>query len=199
MTDFRYHGRGPYHFHISPGECVCLSGESGAGKTLLLRALADLDPAQGDVSLHQIPRTTIPAPQWRRRVGFLAAESQWWRDAVGEHFSSEPAEAALQALGFSREALNWQVARLSTGERQRLGLLRLLVGAPEVLLLDEPSANLDARNREQIETLLRDYQHQHQAMLLWVSHDQEQIRRVGQRHLHLEADGTLRAEEINGC
>ena len=58
---------------LSAGECVAVQGPSGAGKTLLLRAIADLDPNQGAVTLDDRDRSTIAAPLWRRLVGYVPA------------------------------------------------------------------------------------------------------------------------------
>jgi ABC-type multidrug transport system ATPase subunit len=78
------------------------------------------------------------------------------------------------------------VAELSTGERQRLALLRLLTNQPRALLLDEPTASLDPESTVAMERLISDYRQQHQAAVLWVSHQPEQIKRVCVRHLRLE-------------
>lgn len=110
---------------IAPGETVAIQGPSGAGKTLLLRAIADLDPHTSKVSLDGNPGETIPAREWRRQVGLLPAESQWWHDRVGPHFERTD-DSFLEPLGFGRDVLDWSVTRLSMGERQRLGLARLL-------------------------------------------------------------------------
>lgn len=80
--------------------------------------------------------------------------------------------------------------RASTGERQRLALLRLLSNRPEALLLDEPTAALDPKNVAAVETLVADYRREHQVPVLWVSHDPEQIARVANRHFRVE-DGRL--------
>ncbi len=202
MREFRVQGlhywqNGPVDFSLRAGECVGLSGPSGSGKTLLLRALADLDPHEGAVSLDNNACADMPATRWRRRVALLPAESAWWRDHVGEHFPGGLPEN-LDWLGFGPEVLNWQVSRLSSGERQRLALLRLLGHEPEVLLLDEPTANLDGENALRVEALLTDYVNKHNAAMLWVSHDPAQIKRVTQRHLRLEKNGikVLSKEEV---
>ncbi len=161
---------------LPPGRCVGLTGPSGAGKTLLLRALADLDPHEGQMFLDGVAAEEVEVNLWRRQVGLLPAESAWWHDVVGDHFSNID-EPSLAALGFTPEVLDWQIAKLSSGERQRLALLRLLVQRPKVLLLDEPTANLDAENTRRTEALLMDYARDHQAAILWVSHDLAQLRR----------------------
>ena len=146
----------PTSFRLDAGECVAVQGPSGAGKSLLLRAVADLDPSTGDVRLDGITREDMSAPEWRRRVTYVPAESGWWADHVGAHFAvPERAVPRREALGRPGGALDWPVARLSTGERQRLALVRALAHGPRVLLLDEPTGALDLEATERVETLLR--------------------------------------------
>src|SRR5882724_13325261 len=76
----------PASFSLSAGEALAVRGPSGAGKTLLLRAVADLDPNEGLVTLDGRDRSTIPGPEWRRLVGYVPAEPGWWAETVGEHF-----------------------------------------------------------------------------------------------------------------
>ena len=171
----------PIELEIAAGSLVMLSGASGAGKSLLLRALADLDPHSGEVYLGTEPRSQMPASSWRRRVALLPAESSWWAETVGDHFPQNCHELTpwFERLGWSLAVLQWAVARLSTGERQRLALLRALASQPEALLLDEPTAHLDAANGSQVEALIADYRQRHQTAVLWVSHDAKQRHRLG--------------------
>lgn len=178
---------GPVDLTVHAGECVCVSGPSGAGKSLLLRAVADLDPHEGRVFLDGVACMDLPAPQWRRRVGLLPAESAWWAERVGDHFADGMDSEPLQRLGFDQKVMNWSVARASTGERQRLALLRLLANQPRALLLDEPTAALDPKNVKAVEALVAEYRARHDAPVIWVSHDPEQIARVAQRHFRIVA------------
>ncbi len=185
--------RGPYDFTVRSGECLGLEGASGAGKTLLLRAIADLDPHEGSVLLGDLDCREISGPAWRTKVGLLPAESHWWHDRVGEHFRElDPDDLErLRLLGFDRSVLSWQVSRLSTGEKQRLALVRLLQNQPEALLLDEPTGNLHSSNVAQVEQVLQQYRLGRAVPLLWVSHDPEQLGRVAARVMHMHRDGSL--------
>ena len=190
IQDLHRSGINPFSLDLYDGECIAISGPSGAGKTLLLRAIAELDPNQGSVFLGQKNRDAFPAPEWRRRVGYLASESGWWADGVGAHFSShERAEALLPELGIPSDALGWQVSRLSTGERQRLALARLLLGAPAVMLLDEPTSGLDPDFGAMVEEFLSQRLAAGTSLLL-VTHAAEQAGRLAHRRLSMKA-GTV--------
>jgi putative ABC transport system ATP-binding protein len=200
VIDVRPHGRGPYSLHIAPGECVSLRGPSGSGKSLLLRAIADLDPHEGQVLLDTIPSSSIVAPQWRKQVALLPAESQWWFDEVGAHFPANYCTEDcpwFEPLGFTVDTLQWQVSRLSSGEKQRLALARALTNRPRVLLLDEPTASLDPDTIAAVEQLIAAYRRDTGAAVLWVSHDAQQAARVGDRQLQLTAHGIENSHDNN--
>jgi putative ABC transport system ATP-binding protein len=192
VKDLSWRGLPQLSFSLQPGELVCLSGPSGSGKTQLLRALVDLDPNQGSLTLQGVARESLPPPQWRRRVALLPAESRWWAPTVAEHFTKLD-ERQLGRLGFERDAGGWRIERLSSGEKQRLALLRLLANQPEVLLLDEPTANLDAANSQRVEKMIRGYLEATGASCLWVSHDQQQLERLCDRRMTMTAEGRLEA------
>ena len=179
-------GLGPVSFTLAAGECLALRGPSGAGKSLLLRALADLDPNEGALALEGRSREAMSAPEWRRLVTYLAAEPGWWADEVGEHFADwDPAAELAADLGLPADCRGWPVARLSTGERQRLALIRALVQSPKVLLLDEPTSGLDAEAGDAVERLIG----RHLAAgggAIWVTHDAAQAARVARKALYLE-------------
>ena len=178
-----------FDLEVAPGEVVAVSGASGSGKSRLLRAVADLDPRGGRVSLGNEPADSMPAHAWRRRVMLVPAESQWWHDSVDAHFDGEPFDD-LEALGLPRDALRWSVGRLSSGEKQRLALIRALARDPDALLLDEPSANLDDDSVERVEAWLLERIRGRGLPTLWVAHDRAQIERVADRHLKIR-DGRL--------
>lgn len=188
-------GIGPIDLAVAPGECVALTGPSGSGKTRLLRAVADLDPHEGRVRLDGVDSAALPAPDWRRRVGLLRPESRWWRETVGEHLPPHHAEW-LERLGFGPAVLAEPVARLSSGELQRLALVRLLSNHPQALLLDEPTAHLDPETTAAVERLVRDYRKEAEVAVLWVTHDAAQAARVASRRLRLRA-GALSAGDAS--
>ncbi|MFT7593507.1 MAG: ABC-type iron transport system FetAB ATPase subunit [Paracoccaceae bacterium] len=182
---------GPVDLEVADGDCLAITGPSGTGKSVLLRAIADLDPNEGTVSCASCARDAVTGPDWRGRVALLPAESGWWGDAVAGHFRDpEGQRDLLDQVGMPSEAMGWDVARLSTGERHRLALMRALERVPEVLLLDEPTTMLDSGTTLLVEAMLRARMAQGLSILM-VTHEAEQPVRMGARALWLEG-GQLR-------
>ena len=179
---------GPFTFDVHAGECVAIQGPSGAGKSVLLRMLADLDPHDGDALLDGRPAAAMPAPDWRSAVVYQAAEPAWWEAAGRAHFTAGDEDfigGMLAALGLPAKLLDTEIERLSTGERQRLALVRSLARRPRVLLLDEPTAALDPDGVARVEALLRDCLARGMAILI-VTHAAEQARRLAHRTFRIE-------------
>ena len=171
----------PINLSIAEGECVGISGDSGCGKTRLLRAIVDMDEHEGDVFLEDKTMLEYSGHAWRKNVCLVPAESQWWFDTVGEHFPEKVFDefaSLFNRLGFERDVLSWQPARCSSGEKQRLAIIRALINKPRALLLDEPTANLDAENSRKVESLVSAYLKDNNAMAIWVSHNHAQLKRV---------------------
>ncbi|HEY0212115.1 MAG TPA: ATP-binding cassette domain-containing protein [Paenirhodobacter sp.] len=180
---------GPVSLHLRAGECVALRGPSGVGKSTVLRALADLQPHGGQVWLDDIAMQAMPAPQWRRRVRYAAAEPGWWAPCLGDHFRDPAAQAAgLQRLGLPPAILDRLVEDVSSGERQRLALLRAIEDQPQFLLLDEPTSSLDPDTVARVEALLRDLLAGGMGILL-VSHDGAQATRLADRIIMMGGQG----------
>ncbi|MBR0925120.1 MULTISPECIES: ABC transporter ATP-binding protein [Bradyrhizobium] len=179
-------------FDLQDGECVVLQGPSGVGKTLLLRSIADLDPNEGAVKLDGTPREAVFAPAWRKQVTYLAAEPGWWSDIVQEHFTAwDDALPLVMRLGLPGDCGPWPVQRLSTGERQRLGLVRGLMLRSRVLLLDEPTSALDSASAATVEALIAE-RVAHGTSVIWSTHDDAQARRVGSRIFAMGPDGGIK-------
>lgn len=175
------------NLNLDAGESISVSGPSGVGKSLLLRAIADLDPHSGHIFLNDIECSSMPPFEWREKVGLLPSESQWWEDIVADHFPKnalkDPTVSTwIDRLRLEKSIFSSQVSRLSSGERQRLALIRLLLNSPQVLLLDEPTASLDAFNTEQVEKIIAKYLYNRNASAIWVSHNADQAQRVASRH-----------------
>lgn len=191
VTDLKRLMIGPVSFDLADGECVAITGPSGAGKSVLLRAIVDLDPNDAAVRCGNLERAKTDAAQWRKQVAMLPAESGWWQERVGTHFQNPDAmQQQLPKVGLPIGAMGWEVARLSTGEKHRLALLRCLEAGPKVLLLDEPTAALDHDTTLKIEILLKQLLAEGTSILI-VTHDDAQAERIANRTLHLEG-GTLR-------
>jgi putative ABC transport system ATP-binding protein len=180
---------GPFELQLGTGACTAITGPSGSGKSLFLRMIADLDPNQGQVWLNGRERASLPAPEWRKQASYVSAESGWWADVVIEHFitSSRSEVAALAArLGLRADVLDAPVAQLSTGEKQRLSLVRALLPSPPVLLLDEPTGPLDEESVVRVEALLRERMATGTSIVL-VTHDPNQAERLGSQHYRMVA------------
>ena len=172
---------GPFDLQLDRAERIMLMGASGSGKSVLLRLIADLDPGLGEVWLDGRPRSSFSGPAWRGQVMYLAAEPAWWSTELAAHFDAaawRQLPALALRLGLREQALQTPVPQLSTGERQRLALLRALLRKPRVLLLDEPTAALDEDSTRCVELLLEEQRCAGLAML-WVTHSRAQAERMG--------------------
>ena len=171
---------------IAPGEFVALLGRSGSGKSTLLRVLAGLDA---------VPPGVARLPQ-RRAVVFQEPRLMPWKTvaqniALGlrREDAEEAARAALAEVGLAARADAWPIT-LSGGEAQRAALARALVRQPELLLLDEPFAALDALTRIRMHALVGDLWRFHRPAILLVTHDVREAVLLADRVLILE-DGRI--------
>jgi ABC-type iron transport system FetAB ATPase subunit len=170
-------------------QSIAITGPSGAGKSLLLRMIADLDPNDGEIWLDGQNRASIPAPLWRRQVIYCAAETGWWEPDVITHFppaTRAETQSAANKIALPAGILAAPVQRLSSGERQRLALLRALALQPKVLLLDEPTGALDHETTRLVESLLREHIAAGLAIII-VTHEAAQVTRLGAVHMRLQA------------
>lgn len=190
VDHLKVRGLPPLSFSVSAGECLAVEGPSGCGKTLLLRAIADLDPVEGTIFLDGAERSEMSGPAWRAQVRLVSSEPAWWAETARQHMSEKAHfEALLDAFELDPSLLDRRLDSLSTGERQRLALIRALGDDPKVLLLDEPTALLDA----DAAALVDDHLQRRLAagcIILLISHDLEQIDRLA--HMRLQLGSPLR-------
>ena len=186
---------------LRPGERLGLVAPSGRGKTLLLRALALLDPLQrGVLRLRGRQPESWGLPAWRARVSYVSQRPVAHSGTVEDNLRSvwgfasqrgrggwHPARVCrwLERLGRPPAFLGYPAERLSGGELQLLSLLRALQLDPDVLLLDEPCASLDASTTLAVETLLREWLAADGRACVLTSHDPEQIGRFTTARLEL--------------
>ena len=178
-----------YSLTVAPGECVLLSGPSGSGKSRFLRLVADLDPGLGRARIGTILRDDVPAYEWRRIVTYVPSESGWWGARVAMHMPDEGrARQMLARLGLPERLMDAAPHAISTGERQRLAIIRALVLRPRFLLLDEPTSALDLESALQVEDILMSAKRDGTGLLV-VSHDHRQISRIADRHYTMSPEG----------
>ncbi|BCI67295.1 ABC transporter ATP-binding protein [Acetobacter aceti] len=181
---------GPVTFHVAHGECLAITGASGSGKSLLLRLVADLDPHTGTLTLDGENSLSMAGHVWRQRVAYFPAEPGWWSENVSDHIADTPqARALISAVGLPERMLTAELRGLSTGERQRLALVRGPLHDPQVLLLDEPTSALDPQSTSLVEDLITRQKHEGRIIVL-VSHNAAQVERLADRRAILR-DGRL--------
>ncbi|MCU1672494.1 MAG: transporter ATPase [Frankiales bacterium] len=180
-------------FAVEPGEVLAVVGPNGAGKSTLLRALAGLQPATGSLEIGGVD--VLHAPPHQRRVGWVPQDR-----LLFEHLSAlgnvsygirrrAAAQAWLDRLGVGQLA-DRRPAQLSGGEAARVALARALAPEPDLLLLDEPLAALDAATRDDVRRLLRQVLSGGWAAVLVVTHDPVDVVSLADRLLVLE-DGRV--------
>jgi ABC-type Fe3+/spermidine/putrescine transport system ATPase subunit len=177
-------------FEAANQECLVILGPSGCGKTTLLRLIAGLDvPDAGEIWLNGIqvasPGRSLVAPH-RRGIGFVFQDLALWPHLTVH----QSLQFVLDAQGVSRSEQGRRITdalklvriegfaarhphELSGGEQQRVALARALVGAPRLLLLDEPLSSLDAELRSAMRTELARLRQELPVTTLYVTHDRE--------------------------
>ncbi|HWO40820.1 MAG TPA: ABC transporter ATP-binding protein [Candidatus Eisenbacteria bacterium] len=186
-------------FAIGHDEFFSLLGPSGCGKSTTLRCVAGLEePGQGEILIGDAvvhsTRTGVSVPTEERPIGMVFQNYAVWPHMtvrenvayplkikkVSTTLMKEKLEAALESVGLSRLADRYP-NQLSGGEQQRVALARALVKEPEVLLLDEPLSNLDAKLREHMRFELKELQRRSGIPILYVTHDQAEALAMSDR------------------
>ncbi|PYI68379.1 glycerophosphodiester phosphodiesterase [Arthrobacter livingstonensis] len=178
---------------LAPGERLGLVGVNGAGKTTLLRLLnGEVEPSSGRLKRGKTVQTAVLTQEVRElddvldlRVLEVIEREKRSFEVGGKDMS---AGALVEQLGFTKDKQWTPVRDLSGGERRRLQLLRLLVGEPNVLMLDEPTNDLDTDTLAAVEDVLDGWP----GTLVVVSHDRYLLERVTDHQMAMLGDGKLR-------
>jgi iron(III) transport system ATP-binding protein len=179
--------------HIKEGEIVTLLGPSGCGKTTLLRIIAGLyKPNQGQVFFNNKDVTNVPP--WERNVGLVFQDYALWPHmtvyeniAYGLKLRKVQKEDIYNKIKYIASLLRIEDLleryphQLSGGQQQRVALARAIVVNPNVLLLDEPLSNLDAKVRVNVRTEIRKLQKKLKTTTVYVTHDQEEALVISDR------------------
>ena len=183
-------GLPPLSFEVAAHECLAVEGPSGSGKTRLLRAIADLDAADGYVYLEGVERREVPGPEWRRRVRYASAEPAWWGASAREHFPADrqARPPAVRRRAGVRPARPAHIASCRPASASGWGSCRAIADEPRVLLLDEPTSALDAQAAALAEELIK-FQILAGRMVILVSHNPQQIARLAHARLVLADAG----------
>jgi putative ABC transport system ATP-binding protein len=176
-------------FHVAPGEQLAMIGQSGCGKSTLLHVISGISrPDSGQVIVDGIDVTRLPEAGCDRYradkigyvfqtfnllPGFTAAENVM----LGMTFSRGRASRTRALSLLKRVGLQHRVehkpAALSVGEQQRVAVARALANRPRLLLADEPTANIDRRNQQQVVDLIRETSREEGVTLMVVTHSME--------------------------
>ena len=186
-------------FAVTAGDSVAVAGPSGCGKSTLLRTLCLLTPPSGGEVFFAGKefRSYLP-PDLRRRIGYVPQKAVLFGKTVEEDLAypfqiakQKPDEGRMKkllaAVGLAAAFFSAKTETLSGGEAQRVALVRSLLAQPQVLLLDESTSALDVAATAQVEALLQQLRCEEGLTLLWVSHQEAQVRRVASRVLGLRS------------
>ena len=173
-------------FEVYSGDCLAVIGPNGAGKTMLLKALQHLIPCQGEVQWSQearlgyVPQSVAADRHLPLRVRELLAAK-----AKVLHLADQEMDQVASELNLSPEFLGAGLGTLSGGQFQKALIAFALLGRPNVLLFDEPTASLDELTEERIYELVHQLQTQREITVILVSHDLSVVYRHSNRVLCL--------------
>ena len=191
-------------FNIKEAQICTIIGPSGAGKSSLLRLANRLtDPTGGEIWFDEQDIRTISIVALRRKIGLVFQKPVFFSGSVrdnicygttirGERLPNP--EKYLEMVGMEPEVMDWDAAKLSGGQQQRVALARALANQPKILLLDEPTSALDPQAADHLESLILSLRETLGLTVLWVTHNLEQAKRVGDKTVLLVAGKVVEEE-----
>lgn len=180
-------------FDVPEGTSLALWGSNGAGKTTLIRCILGVTGYEGDVHVDGIS-SRRKGKDARKRIGYVPQSMPTFDVSVAEMIQlvarlrkadPRPALERLDEFGLGH-TLRQPVASLSGGMKQKLALTLALLGEPPILLLDEPTANLDARSQSELIATLVELKHQGRT-IIFTSHRWSEVRALADRVVRLES------------
>lgn len=184
-------------FTLAENEGLVLRGKNGSGKSLLLKALAQLCVAPYEVFeyLGQDVKSYHPET-YRSEVLYVSTTPLLLKDQTIDEFFTSVKKLSVykdhvSTFDYRPYLLKWtlgneDVSRLSSGQKQMISVLRALTLKAKVLLLDEPTANLDQEKTQEIEKLIIDWKEQTRGSVVWISHSDDQTRRLPFKVINFE-------------
>jgi ABC-type multidrug transport system ATPase subunit len=189
----RQHAVDHVSLDVAEGSSLALWGSNGAGKTTLIRCMLGVTGFDGDITVDGIS-SRRRGKDARKRMGYVPQSMPTFDLSVGEMIQlvarlrgadPRPGLHRLEEFGLGH-TLRQPVASLSGGMKQKLALTLALLGDPPILLLDEPTANLDARSQSELIATLVDLKHQGRT-IVFTSHRWSEVRALADRVVRLES------------
>ncbi|MBP1966630.1 ABC transporter ATP-binding protein [Paenibacillus aceris] len=188
-------------------DSIAIQGPSGHGKSTLLRVLASLEGDHSDcLALHGRSVSAWGPCEWRKKVCYVPQQPALVPGTIEDNltlvsklhhrkFDQKLAAKLIDEVGLGELDWSQDAAALSGGQKQRIQLVRSMLLESDILLLDEVSSALDAQSKLAVEATLKKWREDKGVALIWVTHEQDQAKRVANRFWYLE-NGVLTSDTI---
>jgi zinc transport system ATP-binding protein len=172
-------------FNVQEGEALAVIGPNGAGKTTLFRALLGITGYRGEIKWKEGTKIGYVPQRMEIETDVPLTVIEFLRLRQAENFTDEKAKEAIRSVSLSEEILNSGFGEISVGQRQRVLIAWALLGDPDVLLFDEPTADIDISGQESIYQLVHHLQKKLNLTIILISHDLNVVYRYAENVLCL--------------